>query len=114
MFRPSPSERGESNFSAANDARFQVVEEQANVRAKNIQSHVDRIKIGDGMLENMTTVHLLAKHISKLCNATFDKVSGRVSNCILEEISLTGRRGVDDYCYAPTLFDQVGPDSPSS
>jgi NAD-dependent aldehyde dehydrogenases len=89
-----------------------VAEEQADTLVKNIQSHVDRIKVGDGMLEDTTMGPLASK-------AQFETVHHYVRQGIESGLTLvvggqplTDRPDVDGYYFAPTVFDQVGPDSP--
>ena len=93
-------------------SRVIVAEEQADTLVKNIQSHVDRIKVGDGMLEDTTMGPLASK-------AQFETVHHYVRQGIESGLTLvvggqplTDRPDVDGYYFAPTVFDQVGPDSP--
>jgi aldehyde dehydrogenase (NAD+) len=93
-------------------SRVVVTDDQADALVKNIQLHVDRIKVGDGMLEN-TTMGPLAS------NTQFETVHRYVCQGIESGLKpvvggkpLTNRPDVDGYYYAPTVFDQVPSDSP--
>jgi acyl-CoA reductase-like NAD-dependent aldehyde dehydrogenase len=92
-------------------SRVIVSEAQADSLVERIVSHVNRIKVGDGMAEG-TTMGPLVGH------AQFQTAEGYVrygidSGCAL----LTGGHALveeparEGYYYAPTVFDRVKPDS---
>src|SRR5208337_4818155 len=89
-----------------------VAEEQADALVEKIRSHVERIRVGDGMLETTTMGPLISK-------AQFETVHRYVCHGIESGLRLvtggkplTNSPDTDGYYYAPTVFDQVGPESP--
>ena len=93
-------------------SRVIVGEGQADALIERLLSHVEGIKVGDGMAEGTTMGPLVSK-------AQFEIVAGYVrqgidSGCTL----LAGGRPLvenpdeEGYYYAPTVFDRVGAESP--
>jgi aldehyde dehydrogenase (NAD+) len=93
-------------------SRVIVCEAQADALAERILCHVARIKVGDGMGDGITMGPLISK-------AQLQTVDGYVRQGLDSGCALLagGRPLVEDpdqqgYYYAPTVFDQVAPESP--
>jgi len=93
-------------------SRVIVCDAQADALVERILSHVERIKVGDGMLDGITMGPLISK-------AQFQIVDGYVKQGLEGGCALRagGRPLVENpdeqgYYYAPTVFDHVPPESP--
>jgi aldehyde dehydrogenase (NAD+) len=92
-------------------SRVIVAERQADALVKNIRSHVDRIHVGDGMLETTTMGPLVNK-------TQFETVHRYICHGVESGLRLvtggkplTNNPDIDGYYYAPTVFDKVWPES---
>jgi aldehyde dehydrogenase (NAD+) len=93
-------------------SRVVVGETQADALVEQILCQVQRIKVGDGMVDATTMGPLVSK-------AQLDRVDAYVklgveSGCALLAggAALTDKPERDGYYYAPTVFDHVAPQSP--
>jgi aldehyde dehydrogenase (NAD+) len=93
-------------------SRVIVVENQAEELTERILSHVNRIRVGDGLKSDTTMGPLVSQ-------AQLETVEGyvRAGLAFGDKLLVGGRRLVEDpdrqgYFYAPTVFDHVTPDSP--
>jgi acyl-CoA reductase-like NAD-dependent aldehyde dehydrogenase len=93
-------------------SRVLVVDRQAHALVERILAHVSRIKVGDG-LDPATTMGPLVSEGQLLSVDRYVR-EGIESGCAL----LAGGKAIVEhperqgYYYAPTVFDQVPPDSP--
>jgi aldehyde dehydrogenase (NAD+) len=93
-------------------SRVIVASDQADELAERLLSHVNRIRVGDGLDDRTTMGPLVSR-------SQLDTVEDYVRRGLESGAALLagGRRLADDpdrdgYYYAPTLFDRVAPDSP--